>query len=236
MFVVPFLFVCHGLSLTRSGTTGLAAGAATFLVVLLRCCFGLACFPVNLSTIERCVLADAMIDQTFGAGEIIFRQGDAGETFYLVKRGTVVCTQRQRGSEEPVEVAKLDRGACFGEVRSLLVGPRKSVELTASRTMAVAGCCWLLLAVAGCCYCFDTPSTDSDAVVRRTHIVSLQFVCLHRQIALMTDRPRQATVTALGEVVCLVLDRRLFKRVMGPMVSVLKRNSAVYNSFVQAIM
>eukprot|EP00947_MAST-08B_sp_MAST-8B-sp1_P003051 g3051.t1 len=57
-----------------------------------------------------------------------------------------------------------------------------------------------------------------------------------RRIALMTDRPRQATVTALGEVVCLVLDRRLFKRVMGPMVSVLKRNSAVYNSFVQAIM
>ncbi|GLD93580.1 hypothetical protein PINS_up002172 [Pythium insidiosum] len=52
------------------------------------------------------------------------------------------------------------------------------------------------------------------------------------EIALLTTRPRQATVTANGKVKCLTLDRKTFKRVMGPLEDILKRNIDKYNSVI----
>lgn len=52
------------------------------------------------------------------------------------------------------------------------------------------------------------------------------------EIALLTTRPRQATVTAKGKVKCLTLDRKTFKRVMGPLEDILKRNIDKYNSVI----
>lgn len=52
------------------------------------------------------------------------------------------------------------------------------------------------------------------------------------EIALLTTRPRQATVTAKGTVKCLILDRKTFKRVMGPLEDILKRNIDRYNSVI----
>lgn len=52
------------------------------------------------------------------------------------------------------------------------------------------------------------------------------------EIALLTTRPRQATVTAKGTVKCLTLDRKTFKRVMGPLEDILKRNIDKYNSVI----
>ncbi|DBA04978.1 TPA: hypothetical protein N0F65_006980 [Lagenidium giganteum] len=52
------------------------------------------------------------------------------------------------------------------------------------------------------------------------------------EIALLTTRPRQATVTARGKVKCLTLDRKTFKRVMGPLEDILKRNIDKYNSVI----
>ncbi|TDH68965.1 hypothetical protein CCR75_000288 [Bremia lactucae] len=52
------------------------------------------------------------------------------------------------------------------------------------------------------------------------------------EIALLTTRPRQATVTAKGNVKCLTLDRKTFKRVMGPLEDILKRNIDKYNSVI----
>lgn len=49
------------------------------------------------------------------------------------------------------------------------------------------------------------------------------------EIALLTTRPRQATVTSIGTVKCLTLDRKTFKRVMGPLDDILKRNMERYN-------
>jgi cAMP-dependent protein kinase regulator len=51
------------------------------------------------------------------------------------------------------------------------------------------------------------------------------------EIALLTNRPRAATVTAIGNVTALALDRRTFTRVLGPLADVLKRNMAMYNAY-----
>merc|ERR1712168_1589743 len=52
------------------------------------------------------------------------------------------------------------------------------------------------------------------------------------EIALMLDRPRAATVTAVGLLKCVKLDRARFERVLGPCSDILKRNITQYNSFV----
>jgi len=44
------------------------------------------------------------------------------------------------------------------------------------------------------------------------------------EIALIRNEPRQCTVKAKGSCVVLGLDRRAFKRLLGPLENILKRN------------
>lgn len=53
------------------------------------------------------------------------------------------------------------------------------------------------------------------------------------EIALLTSKPRQATVTAAGNLMVLTMDRKTFRRVMGPLVDILNRNIGGYNKFMQ---
>jgi cAMP-dependent protein kinase regulator len=53
------------------------------------------------------------------------------------------------------------------------------------------------------------------------------------EIALMTNKPRQATVKAQGSLKVLALERATFTRVLGSMEDILKRNMEKYNSYVQ---
>jgi cAMP-dependent protein kinase regulator len=118
----------------------------------------------QLTEIEILTIADALQEETFKDGSVVCKQGDTGDTFYIVKEGTAICTQKAASGEEG-EVARLGNGAYFGE------------------------------------------------------------------IALLTSKPRQATVTCAGDVRCLTLDRKTFKRVMGPLQDILMRNLEQYNKF-----
>ncbi|KAI9912008.1 hypothetical protein PsorP6_009217 [Peronosclerospora sorghi] len=118
----------------------------------------------SLSEYERLTVADALKTETFRDGDVIIKQGDDGNLFYIIEEGIAVCTKQLSPADRPVEMGQLTSGAYFGE------------------------------------------------------------------IALLTTRPRQATVTAQGKVKCLTLDRKTFKRVMGPLEDILKRNIDKYNS------
>lgn len=48
------------------------------------------------------------------------------------------------------------------------------------------------------------------------------------EVCLLTSKPRQATVRANGPLSCLSLDRGAFKRVMGPLEDILKRNMELF--------
>jgi len=51
------------------------------------------------------------------------------------------------------------------------------------------------------------------------------------EIALLTDRPRAATVTTDGPLKCVRLDRERFNRVLGPCEDILRRNMQAYNQY-----
>jgi CRP-like cAMP-binding protein len=54
------------------------------------------------------------------------------------------------------------------------------------------------------------------------------------EIALLTNRPRAATVTAVGALKCVGLDRDRFNRVLGPCEDILRRNMDSYNLYMQS--
>eukprot|EP00753_Platysulcus_tardus_P016287 PLAT5581.1.p2 GENE.PLAT5581.1~~PLAT5581.1.p2 ORF type:complete len:417 (+),score=237.91 PLAT5581.1:101-1351(+) len=119
----------------------------------------------SLNEYERLTVADALTPKSFSDGEVIIRQGDPGDVFYLLEEGEVICTKQHKLGDAPEVVARLESGAYFGEV------------------------------------------------------------------ALLSDRPRQATVTAAGAVRTLAVDRKTFKRVMGPLTDILRRNMSAYNKY-----
>lgn len=51
------------------------------------------------------------------------------------------------------------------------------------------------------------------------------------ELALLTNKPRQATVTASGKVKCLVISKKHFDQVMGPCEDILNRNTKTYESY-----
>jgi len=116
----------------------------------------------KLTDFETNTIADAMAEETFEDGAFICKEGDKGDTFYIVKEGTAVCSKTINGEDK--EVARLSSGKFFGE------------------------------------------------------------------IALLTSKPRQASVKAAGgALTVLSLDRATFTRVMGPLDDILSRSMDEYN-------
>ncbi|MGZ6125474.1 MAG: cyclic nucleotide-binding domain-containing protein, partial [Myxococcales bacterium] len=79
-------------------------------------------FVQALSAEARRVLAERTRFLDYGPGQAIVRQGESGETLYLVARGEVSVRVQIEGGER--EVARLGRGALFGEMSVLTGEPR----------------------------------------------------------------------------------------------------------------
>lgn len=74
---------------------------------------------------ERSLLASAASERTFGDGERIVRQGDEGESMFVLIEGSA------RVFVEPdTDVATIDAGGCFGEM-SLLTGDPRTASVSA---------------------------------------------------------------------------------------------------------
>eukprot|EP00475_Leptophrys_vorax_P012119 TRINITY_DN1854_c0_g1_i7.p1 TRINITY_DN1854_c0_g1~~TRINITY_DN1854_c0_g1_i7.p1 ORF type:complete len:749 (+),score=208.08 TRINITY_DN1854_c0_g1_i7:309-2555(+) len=72
---------------------------------------------------ERLNVAEALEEVTFQDKHVIVRQGDVGETFFIVKEGEVIVTKAEDSKEEKV-VAQCKRGDFFGELALLNSEPR----------------------------------------------------------------------------------------------------------------
>ena len=82
-----------------------------------------------LSDPQRAALAGAFTLQRASAGEVVIREGDSGDLFYIVARGTVVVSvESSHGGSR--ELARLSEGDQFGELALLKAG-RRNATVTA---------------------------------------------------------------------------------------------------------
>jgi cAMP-dependent protein kinase regulator len=117
----------------------------------------------TMDAYERSVLSDAFVEEQFKAGDVVIKQGEEGNKFYLVESGELAATIGPK--EESKEVMQYKAGDYFGER------------------------------------------------------------------ALIRNEPRAANVIAKTDCTLVSVDRHSFKRLMGPLDALLRRNMEVYETF-----
>ena len=73
--------------------------------------------------------------QVFGAGKIIFREGDKGKAAYLIERGAVEISKSSRRGD--VAIGRLHERGIFGEMALIDDRPRMATATALKETVCV---------------------------------------------------------------------------------------------------
>jgi small-conductance mechanosensitive channel/CRP-like cAMP-binding protein len=92
-------------------------------------------FLRELSDDEMRILAGAVRVHQFGAGEALVREGDSGDTFYIIRRGVVDVTARGADGKS-IHLTELTRPAFFGEM-ALMTGEARNATIRARTDVEV---------------------------------------------------------------------------------------------------
>ena len=79
----------------------------------------------DLSDEELALISDITADRDFFAGEVIFKEGDAGDAFYAVLEGKVRISKGINGAGEEA-LTIVDKGSYFGEMALIDEFPRSA--------------------------------------------------------------------------------------------------------------
>src|SRR3712207_4856619 len=82
-------------------------------------------------------LAQVAVPRTYEAGEAVFREGDSGDTCYVVREGSVRVTRRHSDGRV-ITLAELRPGAIFGELAMFGAETRSASVEALERTRALA--------------------------------------------------------------------------------------------------
>jgi len=88
----------------------------------------------SLSTYDIYQIADALEIAKYEPGECVVRQGETGETFFIIEEGRCVATKRESTDDEAKEVMELGVGEYFGELALLRDEPRAATVTTITKT------------------------------------------------------------------------------------------------------
>jgi len=91
----------------------------------------------NLYEWEKMTIADALEEITFNDGDIIVKEGEDGEDFFIIVDGTAVVTQKDQDSGESKELSRLSSPDYFGEISLLLNKPRVATVSAAGQLKCV---------------------------------------------------------------------------------------------------
>lgn len=119
----------------------------------------------NMDSYERSKLADAIKEHWFQPDDYVIKEGEEGNTFYMLMSGEAIATKTIEPGKPPHEVYKYQSGDYFGER------------------------------------------------------------------ALLSNEPRAANIIATTQLQVVSLDRHSFKRLLGPVEEILKRNMDVYSHY-----
>lgn len=144
-------------------------------------------------------LAVSLRRHTYAPGELIFRQGDSGDSMYFVVAGHIGVTLRAPDGVEK-EIATFNSGDFFGEV-SLLTGERRSVTATATSRVV--------------CYCLEKGGLQRTMELHPDLAEDMSVIMVHRQVELtaareMVDRDTMLRRSGENQTQMLARIRRFF--------------------------
>ena len=82
----------------------------------------------NLSDHQLLDLAQQLTPKAVNAGEVVIKEGDEGDSFYIIEEGTFSCYLN-----DGTKLALIDRGSCFGEL-ALLHNDKRKCNVAAEET------------------------------------------------------------------------------------------------------
>ena len=91
----------------------------------------------DLSERELEEVVQVAVPRRWERGEVIFREGDPGDTCYLIKDGAVILT-REHQDGRMIALAELRAGGMFGELAMFRAEPRSATAEAIEETTAVA--------------------------------------------------------------------------------------------------
>ena len=91
----------------------------------------------GLSERELDEIVQVAVPRSWERGEVVFREGDPGDTCYLIQSGAVLLT-REHQDGRTVALAELRAGGMFGELAMFRAEPRSATAEAVERTEAVA--------------------------------------------------------------------------------------------------
>lgn len=244
----------------------------------------------NLDQEQLSQVLDAMFERTVKVNEHVIDQGDDGDNFYVIERGTydiLVTKDNQMRS-----VGHYDNHGSFGELALMYNTPRAATIVATSE-----GSLWGLDRVTfrriivknnankrkmfesfiesvpvlkslevsermkivdvigeknykdGECIITQGDKADSFYIIKSGEVrvmirsktktnkdagnQEVEIARSHKgqyfgELALVTNKPRAASVYAVGNVTCLVMDVQAFERLLGPCMDIMKRNISHY--------
>ena len=136
-------------------------------------------FLLETPMFEKLVPAEIMevihiveIEQ-YQAGDIVFREGDAGDAWFVMYRGAVEVLKQGATGEK--KITELGPQACFGEI-SILDGSPRSATIRVTEDSVV----------------FRVPRKAFSELIEDGHLVAYKL--LHQMAILLADRQRTTTL------------------------------------------
>jgi CRP/FNR family transcriptional regulator len=153
----------------------------------------------DLEERELAEVAQVAVPRHWDRGEVIFREGDQGDTCYLLRTGAVVLT-REHQDGRMVALAELRAGALFGELAMFRGETRSATAEAIEATTAVA-----LLA------------SDMQRLIRRTPGLALKFLAtLAERVSKTNERLlQQSFQTVAGRVASALLAQVVARQAEG---------------------
>jgi CRP/FNR family transcriptional regulator, cyclic AMP receptor protein len=153
----------------------------------------------DLEERELAEVAQVAVPRHWDRGEVIFREGDQGDTCYLLRTGAVVLT-REHQDGRMVALAELRAGALFGELAMFRGETRSATAEAIEATTAVA-----LLA------------SDMQRLIRRNPGLSLKFLStLAERVSRTNERLlQQSFQTVAGRVASALLAQVVARQAEG---------------------
>jgi CRP/FNR family transcriptional regulator, cyclic AMP receptor protein len=144
-------------------------------------------------------VAQVAVPRNWDRGEVIFREGDSGDTCYLLRSGAVVLT-REHQDGRMVALAELRAGALFGELAMFRGETRSATAEAIEATTAVA-----LLA------------GDVQRLIRRNPALALKLLAaLAERVSRTNERLlQQSFQTVAGRVASAVLAQVVARQAEG---------------------